>query len=56
MKKAASIFAVALMTLGLTTYAFENSATESDLNQDVETAISCDGCDSRSDDRDSPNT
>ena len=56
MKKVTSIFAVALMTLGLTTYVVENSANEFDFMQDLSSMLACDDCSQKSDDRDSPVT
>ncbi len=54
MKKVASIFAVALMALGLTTYVVENTANEFDFMQDLSTMLACDGCSSKEDRRDDP--
>ena len=56
MKKAASIFAVALMALGLTTYVVENTANEFDFMQDLSTMLACDGCSNPTDDRKEKNT
>lgn len=51
MKKVTSIFAVALMTLGLTSYVVENSANEFDFMQDLSTMLACDDCAQERDDR-----
>lgn len=51
MKKVAGIIAVALMTLGLTTYAVENSSNELDFTSDSSTMLACDGCHAPTDDR-----
>ena len=56
MKKAVSIFAVALMTLGLTTFVVENSANEFDFMQDLSSMLACDDCDSKSEDREEKDT
>jgi len=54
MKKAASIFAVALMALGLTTYVVENTANEFDFMQDLSTMLACDNCHQKTEDRPDP--
>lgn len=54
MKKVASIFAVALMALGLTTYVVDNTANEFDFMQDLSTMLACDNCDQKTDDREDP--
>jgi hypothetical protein len=51
MKKVVSIFAVALMTLGLTTYVVENSANEFDFMQDLSSMLACDDCDAKAEER-----
>ncbi len=57
MKKLVSIAAVALMTLGLTTYVVENTANEFDLMSDLSTMLACSNCSTGNDgSRDDPNT
>ncbi|MFS4457019.1 hypothetical protein [Maribacter sp. 2304DJ31-5] len=54
MKKVASIFAVALMALGLTTYVIENTAHEFDDLNELSNMIACGDCDSKVDEREDP--
>jgi hypothetical protein len=54
MKKVASIFAVALMALGLTTYVVDNTANEFDFMQDLSTMLACDNCDQKAEEREDP--
>ena len=56
MKKVTSILAVALMTLGLTTYVVENSANEFDFMQDLSSMLACDDCSQERDDREEKDT
>lgn len=51
MKKVASIFAVALMAVGMTTYAIENNTNEIDFMQDLNSMLACDDCAQNTDDR-----
>ncbi|MFS4468188.1 hypothetical protein [Maribacter sp. 2210JD10-5] len=51
MKKVASIFAVALMTLGLTTYVNENSSSEFEGLTELNNIPACDECEGPKDNR-----
>jgi|AntAceMinimDraft_5_1070358.scaffolds.fasta_scaffold00395_20 hypothetical protein len=56
MKKVGSILAVALMAFGVATYVVENTANEFEFMSDLSTMLACDRCDSRTSERDDPNT
>jgi len=51
MKKVISIFAVAAMAFGVTTFVVDSNTNEFNFLDDISTMLACDDCDKTEDDR-----